>query len=782
MTHPTVALAANCKPAGTWPGPRGRAYLNEFYTGVSNGTACTYYVADNTFIGNTTLTPNATNNVWMEANVTVAAGASMTLPSGATLLQPNEEINVGLIVNGSFVASPNSIILDQNTNETVNAGGTMDIQQGAILKMACCTFVIAGTVSFEQGSSLQMTTGGPCCPVTIDVSGTLNVNGTSTNMVTFGINTPTIGWYGLAFEPGSGGTVNYLHISNAGGTVCNGGVTAGQINICGSPTIENSVVDNGTTQGIYVASGSPTLTNDAINNNTREAIYYAFTPTSLNASGLQASGNYSGSPVQGNAIVIASGTYSATGTWSNPGIPVEPGGLTIASGASLTIGAGMTLAMGGNQYTNNFVVNGQLNLAGTSAQRVVVTNNYVQPSNGSWDGIQYKAGSSGTIAYATLEQVNTNFGCPGASAAVIQICGGNPQITNTVMSNCPCSGIDIAAGSSPTLTSDTFTQNTGYAVVFESVPTSLTKLKSLHATGNGDNAIYIPSGTYSGTGIWTNPGLPLVLYGNVTVPAGAKLTIAAANKLRSIAGNPYTTFLFDVSGTLNYQGTMKAPITVNSGGLMYEPGSLGAVTFTRFSSGFAGGGCTPANEAATIVICGSSPTINNTTIDTSRGFDVTVTGGGLPTLNYDSFGAVSASWGVLNDGWTAGQPLVDASHSYWGAANGPSGAGSGSGTPVSSGVNFTPWLGLTVTPSSGAQGSPITISGTGYREGETVTVKWNCLAVTCAGTTLGTPTADSSGAFTLSTNVPASPLGGHTIGAIGGTSRAFTSATYNVTS
>ena len=35
---------------------------------------------------------------------------------------------------------------------------------------------------------------------------------------------------------------------------------------------------------------------------------------------------------------------------------------------------------------------------------------------------------------------------------------------------------------------------------------------------------------------------------------------------------------------------------------------------------------------------------------------------------------------------------VDATHNWWGDASGPSGAGSGIGVPVSTGVNFTPWL------------------------------------------------------------------------------------------
>ena len=38
------------------------------------------------------------------------------------------------------------------------------------------------------------------------------------------------------------------------------------------------------------------------------------------------------------------------------------------------------------------------------------------------------------------------------------------------------------------------------------------------------------------------------------------------------------------------------------------------------------------------------------------------------------------------------QPGLNAKNNYWGAVDGPSGAGPGSGDPVSAGVNFSPWL------------------------------------------------------------------------------------------
>ena len=110
--------------------------------------------------------------------------------------------------------------------------------------------------------------------------------------------------------------------------------------------------------------------------------------------------------------------------------------------------------------------------------------------------------------------------------------------------------------------------------------------------------------------------------------------------------------------------------------------------------------------------------------------------------------------------------------------------GQASGATATIPFKVTPYL--TITPTSGAQGSPATISGTGFGANETVTVKWNCTSSTCTSTmVLGTITTDANGNFNgLSTTIP-TPVGvkaTYTIGAIGGTSKAFAATHYKVTS
>ena len=66
--------------------------------------------------------------------------------------------------------------------------------------------------------------------------------------------------------------------------------------------------------------------------------------------------------------------------------------ITISNGATLTINSGTIL-----KFANNagLTVNGTLNANGTSSNQVTFTRS---GTSGSWDGIEFKANSSGTMA------------------------------------------------------------------------------------------------------------------------------------------------------------------------------------------------------------------------------------------------------------------------------------------------------------------------------------------------------------------------------------------------
>lgn len=57
------------------------------------------------------------------------------------------------------------------------------------------------------------------------------------------------------------------------------------------------------------------------------------------------------------------------------------------------------------------------------------------------------------------------------------------------------------------------------------------------------------------------------------------------------------------------------------------------------------------------------------------------------TVNYNDI-VGNSEWGAMNNGTNT----LDATNNWWGASDGPSGAGSGSGDAVSTGISYDPWL------------------------------------------------------------------------------------------
>ncbi len=93
---------------------------------------------------------------------------------------------------------------------------------------------------------------------------------------------------------------------------------------------------------------------------------------------------------------------------------------------------------------------------------------------------------------------------------------------------------------------------------------------------------------------------------------------------------------------------------------------------------------------------------------------------------------------------------------------------------------------LQVEPGSGPAGAAITVQGTGFAADEAVPVSFYCWPNNCGPTAtlpLGTATTDSTGAFTLTTAVPAfAAAGPHGIGGTGASSGLFVNTVYTVTS
>jgi len=108
---------------------------------------------------------------------------------------------------------------------------------------------------------------------------------------------------------------------------------------------------------------------------------------------------------------------------------------------------------------------------------------------------------------------------------------------------------------------------------------------------------------------------------------------------------------------------------------------------------FSGNGSVTAH--AGIVVNGAAVTIVDSIIDHSSGHDVEAAGGARSALHHDQFLAVRpGNFGVMNDAGATGAP-IDATNNYWGAPSGPRDPAhnpAGTGTRVSAGVTYRPWL------------------------------------------------------------------------------------------
>ena len=618
----------------------------------------------------------------------------------------------------------------------------------------------------------------------LDVAGTFNANGTASqpiSLTTTSGQTPN-SWGGVAFWPQSSGTLNHAHISFAGSGLHDapGGSCCPHADIVVNSTavtITNSTIDTSSNNGIEVEGGAnPTLTNDNLLNNGTWPLHYDFTPSiALVNNGLVASGNGSG-----DVVDIAAGGITGTLTLNNPGPPVRfDSSIGVNGGATLNIAAGMLV------YFNGEVdVAGTLNVLGSATSPVSLTTTSGQVPN-SWAGVAFWPGSGGVVNYAHLSFAGSGIhDAPGGSCcphAGITVNAANPTIANSTIDYSSNNGIEVEGGANPILSKDVLSNNGEWPLRYDYTPSIALVNNGLTASNNASgNYIDVASGTITGTLTDSNPGLPLRFDSTLSIAAGATFNVAAGMAV-------YFNGEVDVAGAFNASGTGSAPISLTTtsgqapnswGGIAFWPQSSGKLSGVHLSFAGAGlhdapgGSCCPH---ADLVINDAAVTVTGSTIDQSSNNDVlvesnNVTAGAQAVLHADTFGAVpGGSFGVLNSTPAVTTP-VNATYNWWGDASGPSGAGSGSGVPVSTGVLFTPFLlapppavHLALSPASATPFQSIAVTGTNFGPGEAVKLFWDSTATTALTTT----SASASGSFATHVTAPQTPAGAHTVIAVG---------------
>ncbi len=700
-------------------------------------------------ITNCTLTSNSSNGLNLTAGNSTVTGCTMSSNSGYGLnITSGTTATISSCTftnNGNYAtgADTNTSLLDlSNLTATGNgSGGTKNAigyRGGSISgaerwvngslprEVTSSTTVNSGvTLTIDPGATIKFANG-----QYIAINGTLLATGTSAAPITFTSNaaTPTAGsWSGVQFKPGSSSNSQLAYAS----VLYSGGWVGGVVVEGSSPTIDHVTVSNSSTDGIKVmgTSPAPTLTNCTISSNSGYGINLiggttatisgcTFTSNGnyaigaeananlLDLSNLTATGNGSGGTK--NAIGYRGGSISGAERWVNGSLPREvTSGTTVNSGVTLTIDPGATIKFANGQY---IAINGTLLATGTSASLITFTSNAATPTAGSWSGVQFKPGSSSSsqLTYSSVLYSGGWVGgvvVEGSSPTIDHVAVSNsstdgikvmgtspaPTITNGTISSNSGYGINLIGGTTATISGCTFTSNGNYAIGAEA-NTNLVDLSNINATGNGaggtKNAIEYRGGSIGAAERWINGSLSREVTSSVTVNTGVTLTIDPGATIKFAGGKG-----IEVYGSLLANGTAASPILFTSNAaspaagawncIHYHTGSTASL-MTYATITYSGG------YQAGLVFDGGNPSFDHVTISNSSG-GVRVNSG-APSLHNCAF--LNTVSGVTNNG----TDQVDAKLCYWGAADGPSNIGRGTGLSVSWNVAFDPWL--TAAPSA----------------------------------------------------------------------------------
>ncbi|MGH8240222.1 MAG: right-handed parallel beta-helix repeat-containing protein, partial [Steroidobacteraceae bacterium] len=137
------------------------------------------------------------------------------------------------------------------------------------------------------------------------------------------------------------------------------------------------------------------------------------------------------------------GPFTAAATTLTAGASYQVlGTLFVGTGKSLTIPAGTTLRFNGSE--TRLIVDGTLNVQGTSGSLVTLTSGRATPARGDWRGILLRSGSAPLIEYALIEW---------AVRGVELVSGASATIRNSTIRNFSDSGIYMTGTTAATLLS-----------------------------------------------------------------------------------------------------------------------------------------------------------------------------------------------------------------------------------------------------------------------------------------------------------------------------------------
>ncbi len=491
------------------------------------------------------------NNTFSNCNYGVRLGISASFDDNTSDFAGN---NVDLYADAGTISGETTWNLKKNYslfvsgNITVNAGAALTVKPGTVVKFPQYAGIwVSGNLD-AQGTA-------PAPIYFTDwrddtVGGDANDDGNTTG--------PAAGWWRAIFvqEAGSA-TLAYCTIRYAGYWDYVGVLKSGS----GDLTMTNCMVSNIGGHGLKVSNstGFTTLQNSTFASNASSGLYMQSGPVTATGCGFNGNGNYgilqdvndillyANNSFTGNAwggVGVNGGTMTISSAWTVAASPyVILGNVTLEAGATLTIGPGVTVQF--VQYAGVWV-KGNLSAAGTSVSPIAFTGTTETP--GWWRMIHVQEPGSATFDHCTVRYAGYFEG-----ACVLKNGSGALSMTNCAIGDITGDGLRIASGYASFTSQNNSFSNCNYGVKL-GINTSFDDNTSDFAGNNVD--VYADGGTVTGNVAWNlKKDYSLFVSGNIAMNAGAALTVKPGTvvKFAQYAG-------IWVSGNLESQGTSASPI------------------------------------------------------------------------------------------------------------------------------------------------------------------------------------------------------------------------------